>query len=131
MNPPHHPCSRLHSAAHSCHAHAEWFQSRPSDTPVSSQNTENHKPLKSLTLIFGQTLRQKLGQVIVVSSVAGLKAYPGGAIYGDTKWFVRDLMEVLRMESAMEGSHIRTSTIYPAAVGAELLRGIAWNDPRK
>lgn len=53
---------------------------------------------------------QKSGHVITTSSVAGLKAYPGGAIYGATKWAVRDLTEVLRMESAQEGSHIRTAT---------------------
>ncbi|MBO1359806.1 SDR family oxidoreductase [Acetobacter sacchari] len=70
-------------------------------------------------------LAQKSGQVIAVSSVAGLKAYPGSAIYGGTKWFVRDFMEVLRMESAMEGSNIRTSTIYPAAINTELLGGIS------
>lgn len=69
-------------------------------------------------------LEQKSGQVIAVSSVAGLKAYPGSAIYGGTKWFVRDFMEVLRMESAMEGTNIRTATIYPAAVRTELLSGI-------
>ncbi|GBR55429.1 SDR family oxidoreductase [Gluconobacter sphaericus] len=70
-------------------------------------------------------LAQKYGQVIAVSSVAGLKAYPGSAIYGGTKWFVRDFMEVLRMESAMEGTNIRTSTIYPAAVKTELLGDIS------
>ncbi len=37
------------------------------------------------------------------------------------KWFVRDFMEVLRMESAMEGTNIRTATIYPAAINTELL----------
>jgi NADP-dependent 3-hydroxy acid dehydrogenase YdfG len=31
-------------------------------------------------------------------------------------------MEVLRMESAMEGSNIRTATIYPAAINTELLQ---------
>lgn len=30
-------------------------------------------------------------------------------------------MEVLRMESAQENSHIRTATIYPAAIQTELL----------
>lgn len=70
-------------------------------------------------------LTQKSGHVIAVSSVAGLKAYPGSAIYGGAKWFVRDFMEVLRMESAMEGSNIRTSTIYPAAINTELLGGIS------
>src|SRR5699024_1358148 len=64
---------------------------------------------------------QKSGHVITVSSVAGLKAYPGGAVYGGTKWFVRDFMEVLRMESAQEGTNIRTATIYPAAIKTELL----------
>lgn len=64
---------------------------------------------------------QKSGHIITTSSVAGLKAYPGGAVYGATKWAVRDLMEVLRMESAQEGTNIRTATIYPAAINTELL----------
>ena len=53
--------------------------------------------------------------------LAGIKAYPNGAVYGGTKWFVRDFMEVLRMESAMEGTNIRTATLYPAAINTELL----------
>ena len=57
--------------------------------------------------------------------MAGLKAYPGSAVYGGTKWFVRDFMEVLRMESAMEGTNIRTATIYPAAINPELLHTIS------
>ena len=70
-------------------------------------------------------IRQKTGHVITTSSVAGLKAYPGGAVYGGTKWFVRDFMEVLRMESASEGTNIRTTTIYPAAINTELLGAIS------
>jgi NADP-dependent 3-hydroxy acid dehydrogenase YdfG len=57
--------------------------------------------------------------------VAGLKAYPGSAVYGGTKWFVRDFMEVLRIESAMESTNIRTATIYPAAINTELLATIS------
>ncbi|EKJ94921.1 short-chain dehydrogenase/reductase SDR [Bradyrhizobium lupini HPC(L)] len=68
---------------------------------------------------------QKSGHVIATSSVAGLKAYPNGAVYGGTKWFVRDFMEVLRMESALEGTNIRTATIYPAAINTELLGTIS------
>ncbi len=70
-------------------------------------------------------LKQRAGHVLATSSVAGLKAYPGGAVYGGTKWFVRDFMEVLRMEAAMEGSNIRATTIYPAAVNTELLTTIS------
>ena len=67
---------------------------------------------------------QQSGHFIATSSVAGLKAYPGGAVYGATKWAVRDLMEVLRMESAQDHSNIRTATIYPAAIKTELLNTI-------
>ncbi len=70
-------------------------------------------------------IAQKSGHVIANSSVAGLKAYPGGAVYGGTKWFVRDFMEVLRMESAQEGTNIRATTIYPAAINTELLDTIS------
>lgn len=67
---------------------------------------------------------QKSGHILAVSSVAGIKAYPGTAVYGGTKWFVRDFMECLRMESAMEGTNIRTATLYPAAINTELLTTI-------
>ena len=62
-----------------------------------------------------------LPEFITTSSVAGIKAYPGSGVYGATKWAVRNLMEVLRMESAQEGTNIRTATIYPAAINTELL----------
>lgn len=72
---------------------------------------------------------RKAGHVLTTFSVAGLKAYPGGgAVYGGIKWFVRDFMEVLRMESADEGTNIRTATIYPAAINTELLGVISDRD---
>ncbi|GAA4343935.1 SDR family oxidoreductase [Variovorax defluvii] len=78
--------------------------------------------LNGVAAVLPEFLARKSGHVIATSSVAGLKAYPGGAVYGGTKWFVRDFMEVLRMESAMEGTNIRTATIYPAAINTELLK---------
>lgn len=81
--------------------------------------------LNGVAAVLPEFLAQKSGHVIATSSVAGLKAYPGGAVYGGTKWFVRDFMEVLRMESAMEGTNVRTATIYPAAVNTELLTTIS------
>ena len=81
--------------------------------------------LNGLAAVLPEFTKQQSGHVIATSSVAGLKAYPGGAVYGATKWAVRDLMEVLRMESAQEESHIRTTTIYPAAVDSELLETIS------
>lgn len=84
--------------------------------------------LNGVAAVLPTFIEQKSGHVIGNSSVAGLKAYPGGAVYGGTKWFVRDFMEVLRMESAMEGTNIRTATIYPAAIGTELLSTISDTD---
>ena len=81
--------------------------------------------LNGVAAVLPTFIEQKSGHVIATSSVAGLKAYPGGAVYGGTKWFVRDFMEVLRMESAMEGTNIRTATIYPAAINTELLDAIS------
>ncbi|MGC6767539.1 SDR family oxidoreductase [Enterococcus sp. LJL51] len=80
--------------------------------------------LNGIAAVLPTFIEQKSGHVITTSSVAGLKAYPGGAVYGATKWAVRDLMEVLRMESAQEGTNIRTATIYPAAINTELLETI-------
>ncbi|MDO5638951.1 MAG: SDR family oxidoreductase [Neisseria sp.] len=67
---------------------------------------------------------QKSGHIISVSSVAGLKVYPGAGVYCGTKWAVKAIMEALRMESAQAGTNIRTATIYPAAVQSELVAGI-------
>jgi NADP-dependent 3-hydroxy acid dehydrogenase YdfG len=84
--------------------------------------------MNGVAAVLPTFIEQKAGHVIANSSVAGLKAYPGGAVYGGTKWFVRDFMEVLRMESAMEGTNIRTATIYPAAIASELLGTISDED---
>jgi NADP-dependent 3-hydroxy acid dehydrogenase YdfG len=81
--------------------------------------------LNGIAAVLPTFTAQKSGHVLSTSSVAGLKAYPGGAVYGGTKWFLRDFMEVLRMESAMEGTNIRATTIYPAAINTELLSTIS------
>lgn len=80
--------------------------------------------LNGVAAVLPTFTAQKSGQIITTSSVAGLKSYPGGAVYGGTKWFVRNFMEVLRMEAAQEETNIRTTTIYPAAINTELLNTI-------
>jgi NADP-dependent 3-hydroxy acid dehydrogenase YdfG len=99
-------------------------------SPLSARKTEEWNRmvdvnikgvLNGVAAVLPTFVDQKSGHIITTSSVAGLKAYPGGAVYGGTKWFVRDFMEVLRMESAQEGTNIRTATVYPAAINTELL----------
>ena len=107
------------------------------NSPLSALKTEDwHQTvdvnvtgvLNGVAAVLPTFIEQRSGHIVANSSVAGLKAYPGGAVYGGTKWFVRDFMEVLRMESAMEGTNIRTATIYPAAIGTELLGTISHRD---
>jgi NADP-dependent 3-hydroxy acid dehydrogenase YdfG len=62
--------------------------------------------------------RQKSGQIINVSSVAGHKVGPGGAVYSATKHAVRVISEGLRQE--VKSYNLRTTIISPGAVATEL-----------
>ncbi|WP_137627073.1 SDR family oxidoreductase [Lactiplantibacillus pingfangensis] len=74
---------------------------------------------------------QKHGQIITTSSVAGIKSFAGAGVYGATKFAVRNLMEVIRLESAEEGTNIRTASLYPAAINTELLHTITDKDTKQ
>lgn len=80
--------------------------------------------LNGVAAVMPDFTSQKHGQIITTSSVAGLKSFIGSGVYGATKFAVRNLMEVIRMESAREQTNIRTATIYPAAINTELLQHI-------
>ncbi len=62
--------------------------------------------------------RQRSGHIINVSSVAGHKVRPAGAVYSATKAAVRVLSEGLRQE--VKPYNIRTTVISPGAVATEL-----------
>jgi NADP-dependent 3-hydroxy acid dehydrogenase YdfG len=64
---------------------------------------------------------QKSGHIINVSSVAGHKVAPGGAVYSATKHAVRVISEGLRQE--VKPYNIRTTVISPGAVATELPNG--------
>ena len=69
---------------------------------------------------------QKSGHIINVSSVAGHKVRPGGAVYSATKHAVRALSEGLRQE--VKPYNIRTTVISPGAVDTELPNSITEPD---
>jgi len=62
--------------------------------------------------------RQNAGHIVNVSSVAGHKVGPGGAVYSATKHAVRALTEGLRQE--VKPWNIRTTIVSPGAVATEL-----------
>ena len=81
--------------------------------------------LNAMAAVLPEFVAQKRGHIIVTSSAAGLRSVPGNAVYCGTKHFVRAMLDAFRMESVSEGTHIRTTTIYPGAVKTELLNTIA------
>jgi len=62
--------------------------------------------------------KQQSGHIINVSSVAGHKVHPGGAVYSATKFAVRALSEGLRQE--VKDYNLRTTIISPGAIKTEL-----------
>jgi NADP-dependent 3-hydroxy acid dehydrogenase YdfG len=70
--------------------------------------------------------RQKSGHIVNVSSVAGHKVRPGGAVYSATKHAVRVISEGLRQE--VKPYNIRTTIISPGAVASELPQSVTESD---
>jgi len=68
-------------------------------------------------------LDQGSGHIINVSSTAGRRLFPGGAVYCGTKHFVRALSEGMRKELAPH-ENIRVTSIQPGAVATELTNTI-------
>jgi NADP-dependent 3-hydroxy acid dehydrogenase YdfG len=62
------------------------------------------------------------GEIITISSVAGMHPYEGQASYCASKHAQRALMEVLSMELFAMGSGIRVHTLAPAGVDTDMIR---------
>jgi NADP-dependent 3-hydroxy acid dehydrogenase YdfG len=73
--------------------------------------------------------RQKSGQIINVSSVAGHRVGPGSAVYAATKTAVRVISEGLRQE--VKPWNLRTTIISPGALATELPNSITEADVAK
>ena len=80
--------------------------------------------LNGIAAVMPIFTKQKSGHIITTSSIAGIKSFMGCGVYGATKFAVRNLMEVIRQESATEQTNIRATTLYPAAINTELLQSI-------
>lgn len=74
--------------------------------------------LYGIAAALPQMKRQKSGQIINVSSVAGHRVGPGSSVYAATKFAVRALSEGLRQE--VKPYNLRTTIISPGAVDTEL-----------
>jgi NADP-dependent 3-hydroxy acid dehydrogenase YdfG len=73
-------------------------------------------------------LQQGSGHIINLSSVAGHKVFPGGAVYCATKFAVKAISEGIRLES---DGKIRSTNISPGAVATELTSKISHDEAAK
>jgi len=67
---------------------------------------------------LGPMLDAAHGHVVVVSSGAGIRAFPSAAVYGGTKAFGRGFAEALRHE--LSGSGVGVTTVFPGEVESSL-----------
>ncbi|HSI79312.1 MAG TPA: SDR family oxidoreductase [Solirubrobacterales bacterium] len=67
---------------------------------------------------LGPMLERRHGHVVVLSSGAGLRAFPGAAVYGGTKAFGRGFAEALRHELA--GTGVGLTTVFPGEIATDL-----------
>jgi short-subunit dehydrogenase len=67
---------------------------------------------------LGHLLDRGRGHVVVVSSGAGLRAFPSAAVYGATKAAQRAFAEALRHELA--GSGVSVTTVFPGEIATDL-----------
>jgi NADP-dependent 3-hydroxy acid dehydrogenase YdfG len=80
-------------------------------------------------------LSQKSGHIVNVSSVAGRRVFPGGAVYCGTKYAVHAISEGLRSElserATEDGNQIRVTIIAPGVVMTELPDSIRDEETRE
>ncbi|OQX78317.1 MAG: oxidoreductase [Bacteroidetes bacterium 4484_276] len=93
--------------------------------------------LYAIAAVLPNMRKNKSGDIVNISSIAGRKLFPGAAVYCATKFGVTALSEGMRMElSAKE--NIRITSIEPGAVATELTHTITdqelldqWSDGRR
>jgi NADP-dependent 3-hydroxy acid dehydrogenase YdfG len=72
--------------------------------------------LYGIAAVLPSMLERKSGQIVNVSSTAGLRVYPNGAVYSATKFGVRAVSEGLRQET----TDIRVTVVDPGLTRTEL-----------
>ena len=86
--------------------------------------------MHAVEAVLPTMMEQKAGHVVNVSSTAGRRVYPGGAVYSATKYAVRALSEGMRQELGPKYG-IRVTCIEPGAVATELTDAIGDQEVRK
>ena len=95
--------------------------------PFADQPVENAEQMVAVNVLgtvytaaaaLPHLLDQARGHLVVVSSGAGLRAFPWGAVYGATKAAGRGFAEALRHE--LSGTGVSVSTVFPGEIETHL-----------
>ncbi len=86
--------------------------------------------LYAIAAVLPVMREQKSGHIVNISSVAGRRVFPGGAVYCATKFAVAALSEGLRMELS-PADNIKITSIEPGAVATELTNTITDEEVKK
>ncbi|KAJ7541718.1 hypothetical protein O6H91_10G072900 [Diphasiastrum complanatum] len=78
-----------------------------------------------LKKILPHMKERKSGQIIVISSVAGVQAFAGKSVYCASKFAVQGLVESLRAE--LSGTGVKAATILPGVIATPWWEGPAGN----
>ena len=74
--------------------------------------------LYTVDATLGHLIDRAHGHIVIVSSGAGLRAFPWAAVYGATKAAQRGFAEALRHE--LSGSGVSLTTVFPGEIGTSL-----------
>ena len=99
-------------------AHYEPFAEQSPEHFEEMTNVNWLGTLYTVSAALPGLLRQGSGHIVVVSSGAGLRAFPGAAVYGATKAAQRTFAEALRHE--LNGTGVSLTTVHPGEVATSL-----------
>ncbi len=86
--------------------------------------------LFAIAAVLPTLLRQRHGHIVNISSLAGRRPFPNGAVYSATKFAVRAISQGLRVElSASTG--IRVTDVEPGVVATELMEKVEDDEARE
>ncbi len=99
-------------------AHYEPFAEQPPEHYEEITRVNWLGTLHTVSAALPGLLKQGSGHVVVVSSAAGLRAFPQAAVYGATKAAQRAFAEALRHE--LGGTGVSVTTVLPGEVATSL-----------
>ena len=95
-------------------SHYEPFRDQPLERALAMSEVNWHGTLFTVHAALPALLERGGGHVVVVSSGAGLRSFPGAAVYGATKAAQRAFAEALRHE--LDGTGVSVTVVLPGEI---------------